>query len=284
MVVDYYSRYIELAQLKSETADDVIQTLKSIYSRHGIPMTCISDNGPCFSSATFQNFATSYGFTHQTSSPRFPQANGASERAVQTAKSLLRKSQDPHLALLSYRTTPIINGLSPAQLLMGRQLRSTVPTTTAQLQPQTPDAAAIQSADRDIKERQATHYNRRHRPRERGRWKTSDCVWIPDLQSEATVTEALPFRSYRLRTTAGNVIRRNGRMLRHTLPSGQPASSSPTTEIAAPPTIPPADNRCRIHEARPPQAPPHQQQRPGPAVPCVTRSGRAIKRPNRLSP
>jgi transposase InsO family protein len=281
VVVDYYSRYVELVQLRHQTADDVINALKAIFARHGVPMVCFSDNGPCYSASAFQSFATSYGFIHQTSSPRFAQSNGAAERAVQTMKALLRKSADPYLALLSYRTTPLNNGYSPAQLLMGRQLRSTVPTTTVQLQPHTPDAAALQSSDRTYKQQQATYYNRRHRTRDRGRWKTSDRVWIPDLQTEATVVDVLPFRSYQLRTTAGNIIRRNGRALRHPLPT-----PPPTTTIDASPTTPPVNNRCRVREGRPPQELPppqrQQRQRQGPASTGATRSGRVIRRPDRL--
>ena len=81
LVVDYYSRYIELAKLSSTTSSEVIKHLKSFFSRHGIPQTVISDNGPQYSAAIFKEFASLYGFTHTTSSPQFPQANGAAERA-----------------------------------------------------------------------------------------------------------------------------------------------------------------------------------------------------------
>jgi hypothetical protein len=195
-------------------------------------------------------------------------------------KTLLRKSADPHLALLSYRTTPLTNGYSPAQLLMGRQLRSTVPTTTVQLQPNTPDAAAVGSTDRGYKQQQATYYNRRHRARDRGGWKVNDRIWIPDLQTEATVVEVLPFRSYQLRTTAGNIIRRNGRALRHPLPT-----PSQTTTVDASPTTSTVNNRCRVRERQLPQTPPQrpQLQRKGPAPTGTTLSGRVVRRPDRLN-
>ncbi|UYV61647.1 K02A2.6-like [Cordylochernes scorpioides] len=47
---------------------------KSIFARHGIPETVVSDNGTQFGSAReFAYFARQYEFTHVTSSPRFPQ-------------------------------------------------------------------------------------------------------------------------------------------------------------------------------------------------------------------
>ena len=63
----------------------------------------MSDNGPQYSAAVFKEFATQYGFTDTTSSPQFPEANGAAERAVHTIKDLLNKCDDPYLAILTYR-------------------------------------------------------------------------------------------------------------------------------------------------------------------------------------
>ena len=76
LVVDYYSRYVELAKLTSTTSPTIIQHLKSIFARHGVPESVVSDNGPQYSSNAFATFAEEYGFTHITSSPRYAQANG----------------------------------------------------------------------------------------------------------------------------------------------------------------------------------------------------------------
>ena len=71
-VVDFYSRYLELIELRSQTAAHVINTLKAIFARHGIPAEVRSDNGPCYAAHDFQLFAKSYGFNHVTSKSALP--------------------------------------------------------------------------------------------------------------------------------------------------------------------------------------------------------------------
>ncbi|RXN21320.1 retrotransposon-like family member retr-1 [Labeo rohita] len=121
VVVDYYSRYLDLEKLKSTTATAVILKLKKIFASHGIPEKVISDNGPQFSSKDFESFAHAWDFVHVTSSPRYPQSNWLSEKAVQIAKSLMDKAKadrkDPYISLLEYRNTPVDGFRSPAQLL-----------------------------------------------------------------------------------------------------------------------------------------------------------------------
>lgn len=107
--------------LASATSQSIFASLKTIFSRFGIPEGFISDNGPNYTSKDFVNFAKDYGFTHVTSSPLYAQANGEAERVVQTVKRFFDKCTDPYLALLAYRSTPLEQGYSPAQLLMSRK-------------------------------------------------------------------------------------------------------------------------------------------------------------------
>ncbi len=68
----------------------------------------------------------------------FAQANGQAERTVQTVKGLIKKAEDPYKALLAYRNTNIEEvGLSPAQMFMGRRLKTDIPATSPMLAPQT---------------------------------------------------------------------------------------------------------------------------------------------------
>ena len=105
-------------------------------------------------------FATRYSLTHTTSSPQFPQANGAAERVVHTIKDL-NKSDDPYLAILTDRSTPLENGYSPAERLMGRKLRTTIPTTLQTMKPRLPKMSQLQN--RKKKKRQQQNFNRRHK-------------------------------------------------------------------------------------------------------------------------
>ena len=100
LVVDYYSRFIEVAKLTSTTAASVIVHLKSIFACHWIPEVVVSDNGPQYSSKAFEEFSGEYEFEHVTSSPKFPQANGEAERAVKTTKQLLEKNRNLYMAIV----------------------------------------------------------------------------------------------------------------------------------------------------------------------------------------
>jgi transposase InsO family protein len=151
LVVDYYSRYIEIAKLTTTTSADVITHLKSIFARHGIPDELRTDNGPQYASAEFASFTADWGVTHVTSSPNYPQSNGEAERAVKTMKGMLHKADDPYLALLAYRTTPLANGYSPAELLMGRKLQSTIPIVSTKLQPNLLSPTVIREKEQETR-------------------------------------------------------------------------------------------------------------------------------------
>ena len=71
LIVDYFSRFIEIVKLTGESSADIIRHMKSIIARHGIPEIVFSDNGPQFSAAEFKLFTDEYGFYHKTSSPRW---------------------------------------------------------------------------------------------------------------------------------------------------------------------------------------------------------------------
>lgn len=72
LVVNYASRYVEIAQLTPTRSTDVIVHLRSIFTRRGIPEMLVTDNGPQFSGTAFAVLVELYVFRHFISSPRFP--------------------------------------------------------------------------------------------------------------------------------------------------------------------------------------------------------------------
>ena len=155
LVVDNYSRYPEIIQLTSTTSASIIQALKVIFASHGIPEEFISNNGPQYISQEFSNFSKEYDMIHQISSPHYPRGNGLAERTVCTMKQLLKKSKDHYLALLEYRNTPMSwCQMSPAQLLMGRRLRTLLPQTDDSLIAECHDMNEFRKKDREYKKKQ----------------------------------------------------------------------------------------------------------------------------------
>ena len=132
-----------------------------MFARHGIPGQLISDNGPQFSPTSFAKFAEDYGFTHILTSPRYPQANGVVISAVQTVKKLLWKTSDPYKALIAYRATPLESGISPAELLMGRKIRTRIPTSSSNLNPCWPYLEQFRENNASLKDRQKRDFDRR---------------------------------------------------------------------------------------------------------------------------
>jgi len=124
LTVDYYSKWIEVEELPSQTSFHVIKMLEKIFARFGIPEVLRTDNGPCYKSESFSAFVESWGVVHKTSSPRYPESNGMAVRSVKTVKDLLRKENSLEDVLLAYRATPLASGFSPAQLMFGRRIRS----------------------------------------------------------------------------------------------------------------------------------------------------------------
>ncbi|XP_030587995.1 uncharacterized protein K02A2.6-like [Archocentrus centrarchus] len=216
LVVDYYSNYPEVAQLSSTSAQSVITHMKSFFSRHGIPHCVVSDNGPQFDCGEFRDFAVQYGFEHVTSSPLYQQANGQAEKGVQVVKRLFKKARecnaDPYLALLSYRATALECGASPAELLMGRKLRTTLPHM--------PRKDGYRSdnkwADKRMKLKQRQKRNYDKTARNLVPLQEKDVVRIdgPELwDRKATVLQEVGPRSFVVETENGQVLRRNRRSL-----------------------------------------------------------------------
>lgn len=47
IMIDYYSRWLELLKLKNKSSESVIELLKVVFSRFRIPKQVVADNNPC---------------------------------------------------------------------------------------------------------------------------------------------------------------------------------------------------------------------------------------------
>ena len=92
---NFYSKMILVQCLPSGQSNTVkvILLLKEMFSEHRIPKVLHSDNGPQYESAQFTEFCTSWGITHQTSSPHYLQLNGFAEACVKSVKHALQHAK-----------------------------------------------------------------------------------------------------------------------------------------------------------------------------------------------
>ena len=218
LTIDYFSHYPQTVLLTSETSGQVIVHLKSLFSRYGTLSTVISDGGPQFSSAEFQRFAEEWGFDHNMSRPYYPQSNGLAENGVKVVKRLLTKAaekgEDPYLAMLAYRDAPLDNGKSPAELLMGRKLRTRLPSVKYRQEKLQKRTTRSNDRGKSLPELQpsSTVRVKSHNARQ-GRWPVKGRV----MRSSGP-------RSYYVELEDGRVMRRNRQHLLLTRESYQPSN------------------------------------------------------------
>lgn len=214
VVTDYFSNYPEVATLQVTSSQAVIAFLKTVFARHGVPCEVFSDNGPRFCSREFNAFTEEWGFKHTTSSPNNPRSNGLVESSVKIVKALIKKSHDGKTdfqkSLMIYRSAPLQNGLSPAQMLMGRRIRTNLPIHQALLTPA--GANKIKAAKQQHKIKQREKYDKKAKTLQR--LKPGDRVRILNHASgtreqQGCVERELLPRSYEIQTERGAILRRN---------------------------------------------------------------------------
>ena len=141
LTVDRLSNWADLRETPAHSpnsgAAGLIKANRELFATFGVPEQLSSDGGPEYMSKTFQEFMYTWGVTHRLSSAYHPQSNGRAEVTVKAMKRLLRENVD-HMgklntdavtrAMLQLRNTPESDsGLSPAQILLGRTLRDSLP-------------------------------------------------------------------------------------------------------------------------------------------------------------
>ena len=69
VLVDSFSKWLEVAVVSSCSSLQAIRFLRHVFSTHGLPEMLISDNGTAFTSAEFKTFVAHNGVRHLTSAP-----------------------------------------------------------------------------------------------------------------------------------------------------------------------------------------------------------------------
>ncbi|XP_058458875.1 uncharacterized protein K02A2.6-like [Malaya genurostris] len=137
VVVDYYSRFLIVTEMKLTNASKTVEALEHIFREHTYPETIRTDNGPPFASEEFSNYCVHKNIRLIRTIPYWPQMNGLVERqnqgilrALRIARSMKedwRKAVNEYV--YSYNTTPhSVTGKSPMELLTGRPVKDLLPS------------------------------------------------------------------------------------------------------------------------------------------------------------
>lgn len=137
VVVDYFSRFIEVSVMKTITSRSTCEFLDEIFARHGFPYSITSDQGPQFISQEFADYCSENGICHYTTFAYWPQANGEVERQNRSLQKIIQITQlqkgnwrkELVKYLLMYRSTAhSVTGKSPSELLFSRKIRDKLPS------------------------------------------------------------------------------------------------------------------------------------------------------------
>ncbi|KAL6471869.1 hypothetical protein MHYP_G00205190 [Metynnis hypsauchen] len=196
VVVDYYSKWVELFPLKDAKALRVCQILRDdIFTRWGVPAYIVSDRGPQWTSDVMAKLCETWGVIQKLTTAYHPQTN-LTERVNRTMKAMIasfvgKHHQDwdrwlPEFRLAINTAVHESTGVSPAMLALGRSIKGPL-ERLIQHAPTPPMAAyntihnhmtLLREVERHVgmaRSRQARYYNVRRRCVQ---FAVGDLVWI----------------------------------------------------------------------------------------------------------
>ena len=252
VVVDRFSGWFNIYRGKGG-ATCLVDMMTKLFQDMGVPDTITSDGGPEFKAEKFKSCMRQYGVHHRLTSVGFPHANTRAELAVKSAKRLLRDNVSPTggldnvavtRAVLTYRNTPDRDtGLSPAYMLLGRQLKDFLPSKPDHLPPlgshkdlnstwqEVAEWRELALAKRSAKDQENLSTNvKEHAPLELG-----DHVMVQNQAGNqplrwakrGVVVQVLPNRQYHIRMDGSRRITlRNRKFLRKFTPIHEDPSES----------------------------------------------------------
>ena len=231
IVVDAHSKWPEVIQMASTSAEQTIIALRRLFATYGLPLQLVSDNGPQFTAVEFQHFLKGNGVKHIQCSPYHPSSNGLAERFVRTFKQAMKAGEGDGLPLLhrlqnfllSYRATPhATTNKSPSSLFLFWPIR----TLMDLIRPSCNEHVLRQQANQQLQ------HDKRARSRD---FEVGETIMIrnyrgtPKWLTGIILKRCAPL-TYQVKTDSGLIWRRHVDQLRAASP-GIPSNSKNTESL-----------------------------------------------------
>ncbi|KAK9055581.1 hypothetical protein SSX86_026665 [Deinandra increscens subsp. villosa] len=138
VVVDRLTKSAHFIPIREKYSSKRMATvyINEIVSRHGVPVSIVSDRDTRFTSKFWREFQAEMGTKLLLSTAYHPQTDGQSERTIQTLEDMLRAcaidfggSWDSHLPLVEFSYNNSYHasiGMPPYEMLYGRKCRTPV--------------------------------------------------------------------------------------------------------------------------------------------------------------
>lgn len=185
VVVDYYSRFIEIDIMRKIDSAETIKRLGVIFARFGNPISITADNGRQLVSNEFENFCNENNIQLISTTPWWPQENGEVERQNRSILKRLIISQnqkrdwrqDLLKYLVMYRSTPhSTTNKTPSELMFGRTIRDKLPKIDQPMEKGT--ACDQETRDRDLQTKEkGKEYTDKRRHAKVSEVEVGDTVW-----------------------------------------------------------------------------------------------------------
>lgn len=273
IIVDAYSKYIEISRLPDQTTESVIKILKENFARYGIPKILYTDSGPQYTSKAFWDFKKEWSFEHKITTPKHHQSNGLAERHIQTIKRVLKKiiqeRKDIDLALLQCRNTPFNDSnLTPAEIMYRRKVKNIIPDFHKRVI----NTDHFKELLRERQNKQKRYYDKN--AKDLKDFQKGDKVMIhaegkqkPHEKGLIIEKDTNP-RSYKVKTEQGQIIKRNRKHLSKGVEFNERNDIIDDTLVEKEQMIPESQPQIRLNS---------------PVTPIVTtRSGRVVNKPSYL--
>ena len=324
VIVDRFSGWpaVQFCGNSSGSSVKLREWLRQYFGTYGIPEELSTDGGLTFTAWETEKFLSDYGVRHRLSSVAFPHSNQRAELGVKSMKRLIRDNSNSDgsldndralMAIMQYRNTPDRDtGLSPAQVIFGRNLRDFLPAPQTRYKPQKQWIMLREDREKALAKRAVTNMERlTANTRELPPLSVGDSVIIQNQMGNhpsrwditGVVVEVKDFDQYVLKVDgSGRLTLRNRKFLRKITPfqltkhfksdisipprpsQDPPAVPLPETPTETPPVVAPSQEQpSETPATTQPQPSPSPTVPPADSTPLgLRRSTRTRREPDRL--